>query len=219
MIMVDDIIRELDHQLICDDFYMKDTRLIFYISSSTEMTECPFCGEMSSKVHFHYQLEIQDLPIHDRQTILLLDTKKTHCQNPACNHTTFSERFGFVASNGKNATRLTEKILAASSKSNSVSVSEILRKNAVKASKSTICNMLKKIPAIVNKPQVAKVRIDDFAFREGYSYGIVIVNLENYCIIDIIASQDTKEVAEWLHPFPNIEFFPGMGPKHTHLQW
>ena len=142
--MVDDIIRGLDNQLVCDNYRMKDTQIIFYISSSTKMAECPFCGEMSSRVHSHYQREVQDLPIHDRQTILLLDTRKMRCQNPACNHATFSERFGFVASNGKKTTRLAEKILATSSKVSSVSASKILGKDAVKVSKSTICDMLKK---------------------------------------------------------------------------
>ena len=72
---------------------------------------------------------------------------------------------------------------------------------------------LKKIPAIVDKSQVTKVCIDDFAFRKRYSYGTVMVDLESHRIIDIIASRDTKEVAEWLRSFPNIEVFSRDGSQ------
>ena len=142
--MVESIIRGLDSQLVCTGYHVKDTQVIFYISSGRKEAECPFCGEASSKVHSHYQREIQDLPIQDRQAILLLDVRKMLCQNPECSHTAFAERFGFVGDKGKKTRRLAEKILVASAKVSSVSASKILAKDAVRVSKSSICDMLKK---------------------------------------------------------------------------
>lgn len=39
----------------------------------------------------------QDMPIQDKQAILLLNTRKMFCLNENYTHKTFSERFGFVA--------------------------------------------------------------------------------------------------------------------------
>ncbi len=48
-------------------------------------------------VHSTYQREIQDLPIQDKQVILLVDTRKFFCYNPDCLHKTFAERHPFAA--------------------------------------------------------------------------------------------------------------------------
>ena len=78
--------------------------------------KCPFCGETSSKIHSIYQREIQDIPIQDKQAILLLNTRKMFCLNENCTHRTFSERFNFVAPNGKKTNRLLDKIMNTSTK-------------------------------------------------------------------------------------------------------
>ena len=42
-----------------------------------------------------------EIAIQDKQTILLLNTRKMFCLNKDCSHKTFSERFDFISSNGK----------------------------------------------------------------------------------------------------------------------
>ena len=48
---------------------------------------------------------------------------------------------------------------------------------------SAIC--LKKMPSIVDKSSVKMVCVDDFALRKRFSYGTVMINLENHRIVDI----------------------------------
>lgn len=105
---------------------------------------CPYCGTVSSKVHSVYQREIQDIPLQDRQTILLLNTRKMFCMNPACGHKTFSERFDFIAPKERKTRRLVNKILKTSSKLSSVSASALLKEDSIKVCKSSICDLLKK---------------------------------------------------------------------------
>lgn len=62
---------------------------------------CPYCGSFSSRVHSIYPREFQDIPLHEKQTILLLDTRKMYCDNPEFTRKTFAERFDFVTPNGK----------------------------------------------------------------------------------------------------------------------
>ena len=61
------------------------------------------------------------------------------------------------------------------------------------------------MPSIVDKSSVTKVCVDDFALRKRYSYGTVMVNLDTHRIIDIIDTQETKQVEEWLKTYPNLE--------------
>ena len=77
---------------------------------------CPYCGKVYSKIHSVYQREIQDIPIQDKQTIVLLNTRKMFCSNPACNYKTFSERVDFIAPRERKTKRLVDKILLVSAK-------------------------------------------------------------------------------------------------------
>ena len=64
---------------------------------------------------------------------------------------------------------------------------------------------LKKMPSIVDKSSVKMVCVDDFALRKRFSYGTVMINLENHRIIDMIPSRNTDDVHNWLETFHNIE--------------
>ena len=61
------------------------------------------------------------------------------------------------------------------------------------------------MPSIVDKSSVKMVCVDDFALRKRFSYGTVMINLENHRIVDMIPSRDTNVVCNWLKTFHNIE--------------
>lgn len=138
------IIKLLDPDLECSKSKIKNDMIILHAYSTKPKLMCPYCGSFSSRVHSIYQREIQDIPLHEKQTILLLDTRKMYCDNSECTRKTFAERFDFVAPNGKKTKRLVEKILITSAKLSSVNASALLKSDSVKASKSSICDLLKK---------------------------------------------------------------------------
>ena len=127
------------------------------------------------------------------------------CDNPDCTFKTFSERFDFENPKAKKTNRLIEKILATSTKLSSVSASSLLKMGSVKVCKSSICDLIKKMPAIVDKLSVVRVCVADFAFRKRYTYGTVMVNLYAHRTIDLIDSRETKRVEEWLKSYPHLE--------------
>lgn len=61
------------------------------------------------------------------------------------------------------------------------------------------------MPSIVDKSSVKMICVDDFALRKRFSYGTVMINLENHQIVDMIPSRDTNDVCNWLETFRNIE--------------
>lgn len=97
------------------------------------------------------------------------------------------------------------KLLKISSKLSSVSASALLKEDSINVCKSSICDLLKKMPILVDKSGVTKICVDDFAFRKRYSYGTVMVDLESHRIIDLLDSRETGKVEEWLKSYPNIQ--------------
>ena len=61
------------------------------------------------------------------------------------------------------------------------------------------------MPSIVDKLSIRRICVDDFALRKRFSYGTVMVDLENHRIIDMIPSRDVTDVEKWLKEYPNIE--------------
>lgn len=107
--MEQQLIKLLDNSLVCPDYKIKGTQIIMKIQSVKENVSCPYCGCSPSRVHSTYLREIQDIPFQDKQTILLLSTRKMFCDNQKCTFKTFSERFDFVNPKAKKTNRLIEK--------------------------------------------------------------------------------------------------------------
>jgi len=139
-----EFIKMLNDDYALLDYIIKDTQIVFEITSIKKSCTCPFCGMTSSRVHSTYKREIQDLPLHNKQTILRVHTRKMFCENPDCQATTFAERHQFAAKNGKKTDRLVTNILNTSLQLSSINASKLLKTESVKVCKSSICTLLKK---------------------------------------------------------------------------
>lgn len=139
-----ELIKLLDEKLECTSYKIEDKRILIEAHYDTSDSICPFCGAVSTKVHSRYIREIQDLPIQNKQVIILLTTRKLFCSNNKCTHKTFSERFSFISRSAKNTNRLMESIMINATALSSIKCSQLLGLNNIKISKSSICEMLKK---------------------------------------------------------------------------
>lgn len=202
---MDEFIKLLNQDYELVQYRIKDKAVIFNIQSSKKELTCPFCGSKSIWVHSIYQREIQDLPIQDKQVILLVDTRKMFCKNPDCLHKTFAEIHPFAAPRAKKTERLAKNIIHTSTQLSSLNASGLLKGENITACKSSICSLLKKMPAIVDKSSVTKVCVDDFALRKRFSYGTVMVDLGSHRIIDLTPFRETSDAAKWPAAFPNIQ--------------
>lgn len=145
---MDDFIKLLDSSLECIEYKLKpETQECIITAHSNKINlTCPYCGSISHQVHSVYQREVQDLPLQGMRVILLLNTRRMFCKNPDCSYTTFAEKYDFIPIKGTKTIRLIEYILDTSKKLSSISATELLRKSAIKTSKSSICELLKKNP-------------------------------------------------------------------------
>lgn len=141
---MDEIIKFLDQDYELIQYRIREKSIVFHIQSRKKEQTCPFCGAKSMWVHSTYQREIQDLPIQDKQVILLVDTRKMFCKNPGCSHTTFTEKHPFAAPRAKKTDRLVRNIIHASVQLSSLNASRLLKSENIPVSKSSICTLLKK---------------------------------------------------------------------------
>ena len=135
--LLDPNLQYIQHKLIEDTFYID-------VVPTMDAIICPFCGIFSSRIHSHYTRSFQDLPIQGKKVEIILNNRKVFCDNPNCNHTTFAERFSWLAPKSKKTKRLEEEIIRLSLNCSSVAASRILRKSTVTIGKSTVCTLLKK---------------------------------------------------------------------------
>ena len=143
-IIMDEIVKMLDENLEYVTHEIEDNTIYIHVSSSREEAICPYCGQLSIKVHSHYPRIFQDLPIQGKKVKIVLDNRKFFCKNEDCSHKTFAEKFSFLARNATKTDRLQEEILNVSLNQSSISASQYLNKSCCTVVKSTICSLLKK---------------------------------------------------------------------------
>lgn len=135
--LLDKDLKYLNHEIIDDTIYI-------YIESTRSEIPCPFCGNISSKTHSTYERSFQDLPMQGKKVKMIIKNRKMFCNNPECSHTTFAERFVWLAKKSKKTQRLEDEIVRMSLNYSSTAATRFLRENTVAVGKSTICNLLKK---------------------------------------------------------------------------
>ena len=141
---MDSIVKTLGGDYQLSDSKIKDNVIVLFIESTEIELRCPYCGTRSSRQHSIQYRKIQDLPISEKKTILIVATRKMRCLNPECSHKFFSEQHPFAEKSAQKTNRLINRILKTSAELSSVSSSRLLNSENIKVGKSSICDLLKK---------------------------------------------------------------------------
>ncbi len=73
-----------------NQFQITETGLVATVISTTPLSCCPLCSQLSSHVHSYYQRTLKDAPCVGRQLQLLV--RKFYCRNLDCSRKVFTER-------------------------------------------------------------------------------------------------------------------------------
>lgn len=148
-----DLLTLLDENLVYDGHEIIGGNFVIKTHSGNPVCKCRYCGKETASVHSLYQRSVQDLPIQGHTTTLVITARKMFCKNPKCEHKTFSEAFSFLDRSAKKTNRLKEQIINVALETSSIAAADMLKREAVQASKSTVSLLLKKIAPIVdNQP-------------------------------------------------------------------
>ena len=76
------------------------------------------------------------------------------------------------------------------------------RRLAMPVSGDTVLRLIRRRGTVPAPPRV--VGIDDWGWRRGRSYGIIVCDLERRCVIDLLPGRSSAPVRDWLAAHPSV---------------
>jgi transposase len=98
----------------------------------------------SFRPHSHYTRIIQDLPIGEKTVSLLLISRKWFCDNPICDRKIFTERYDWIAENGRRTTRAESVLREIAFSSSCLNGEKLARTVYLSVSHDTLLSIIKK---------------------------------------------------------------------------
>ena len=193
-----------NNNYIVYDYKEINNEIFIYLKSKNKKCKCTKCGCESDKLHSTYVRKIQDTPLHNKTTWLLVNVYEFECINPMCNIKTFNETLGFAKKYQVMTNELIQLILCTSIFLSNSSASLVLSLIGVKVSADTIKNIYNKIE-IYDDKNIEEIGIDDVAIRKGIKYATVIYNLKNHNIVALLENRDASNVKMWLKDHPKVK--------------
>jgi transposase len=187
-----------------DQIHITQTGLVVEVASTTPSSRCPLCLEPSSHIHSYYHRTLKDAPCVGRQLQLALTVRKFLCQNADCSRKVFTERIADLAEPwARMTTRLKEQITSIGLSTSGKAGVRLGDRLGIETSRNTTLRRIMEIPDDA-RASVVYLGIDDFAFRRGYQFGTILVDLESHRPIDVLPDRRAETAAAWMRDNPEI---------------
>src|SRR5207245_210668 len=166
---------------------------------------CPECGRASESRHSHYVRRLQDLPWQGLSVQIHLRVRRFRCRNPDCQREVFTERVEGVPPYLRRTIRLVEIVRLVGYVAGGLPGARLLARLAILTSDDTVLRRIK-VPSSAtlssNPPDV--LGVDDWAWRKGHTYGTILVDLEQHCVVDLLPCRSAESFEAWLKEQPRI---------------
>lgn len=187
-----------------DHIEITETKLVVSVISTSSQSYCPLCSQPSSHIHSYYHRSLKDAPCVGRQLQLSLTVRKFLCQNPYCSRKVFTERLAdLVEPWARMTTRLREQIASIGLATSGKAGVRLGDRLGIETSRNTTLRRIMDVPDEA-RASVVYLGIDDFAFRRGYRFGTILVDLESHRVIDLLPDRQTETSAAWMRDNPEI---------------
>jgi transposase len=187
-----------------DQIQITETGLMVSVISTSPQSNCPLCSQPSSYIHSRYHRILKDAPCVGRQLQLRLSVRKFFCRNPLCEQKVFTERLPDLAEPwARMTTRLREQITSVGLATSGKGGVRLAHRIGIETSRNTTLRRIMDIPD-TPRASVVYLGIDDFAFRRGYRFGTILVDLESHHPIDVLPDRQTETTAAWIRDNPEI---------------
>jgi transposase len=165
---------------------------------------CPVCGHVSARVHSRYTRLLADLPWQGNVVALKVRARRFRCPEPDCPRRIFAERLPAMAdAQARRTTRLAGIQRSIAHGMGGEPGSRLATRLAMPISGDTLLRLIR-ATAIEPRPPARIVGIDDRAWRRGWRYGTLIIDLERNRPSELLPDRQAETVAAWLKANPGI---------------
>jgi transposase len=178
--------------------------LFLEVEASHPTSCCPLCTQPSDSIKTHYRRVLRDAPCAGRQVQLILTMRKFYCRNLYCSQKVFTERLStFVEPWARMTIRCCQHIASIGLATCGKGGARLADRLGIHTTRPTILRRIMDLPD-VSTGSVVYLGIDDFAFRRGYRFGTILVNLENHRVIDLLPDRQARTAARWMYQQPDL---------------
>lgn len=196
---------QLPEGMKIEQIQITENGLVIEIVATSPTSCCPLCSEPSSSIHCHYQRTLRDAPCAGRRVQLLLTVRKFTCRNPYCERKVFAERLqDFVQPWARTTMRHCQQITSIGLSTCGKGGARLAARLGIQTSRQTILRRIMALPDPMYGT-VLYLGIDEFAFRRGYRFGTLLVNLESHRVIDLLPDRRQDSTAAWMRQHPDIQ--------------
>lgn len=195
----------LPQGLIINSVEITPTTINFAVVATAPSAACPLCTQLSAKVQSRYYRTLADLTWANQAVQLRLHLRRFFCLNGKCQRRIFCERLEPLTQAYAHKTKrllaaLTDLAFALGGRP----AAALAKKQGLPTSRSSLLRLLHhyKLPLF---PSPRLLGVDDFALKKGRTYGTLLVDLETYQPIEVLADRTDKTFGAWLQQHPTIQ--------------
>jgi len=151
---------------------------------------------------------MRDLPIQGVPVLIDLKVNRWRCRNAGCEQKILVERLPSVAAaHARKSERLAEIVRLLGHAAGGRPTERLAGRLGLVASRDTVLRHLKRSVSRSDRgSQLRVVGIDEWAWRKGYRYGTIVVDLERRNVVDVLPDRSAASTEAWLRNHSQIEF-------------